>query len=104
MRRRLDSVGATPAAPSTPTVFAKLTPRQREIATLVAQGRSNQEIADQLFLSVHTVRNQLVAIFDLLGISRRAEIAALVARRIRDGQGRRRDSCTCLTGSPDVVS
>jgi len=85
VRRRLDEVtarlSAAPAAgPAVPTAFARLTPRQRDIATLVAQGRSNQEIADQLFLSVHTVRNQLVAIFDMLGVSRRAEIAALAAR------------------------
>ena len=80
VRRRLDAVATTSSAPPVPTAFARLTPRQRDIATLVAEGRSNQEIADQLFLSVHTVRNQLVAIFDVLGVSRRAEIAAMAAR------------------------
>jgi DNA-binding CsgD family transcriptional regulator len=84
VRRRLDEVTArlraAPAHADVPSAFARLTPRQRDIATLVAQGRSNQEIADQLFLSVHTVRNQLVAVFDVLGVSRRAEIAALAAR------------------------
>ena len=86
VRRKLDAVAVpTPAGAAAPTVFAKLTSRQRDIATLVAQGRSNQEIADQLFLSVHTVRNQLVAIFDVLGVSRRAEIAAMAARDVTSG-------------------
>ena len=85
VRRRLDASverrqrrQRPPSSPSSRLASAN-------IATLVAQGRSNQEIADQLFLSVHTVRNQLVAIFDVLGVSRRAEIAAMAARGDRDG-------------------
>ncbi len=57
----------------------ELTDREREIAELVALGRTNREIGEALFLSEHTVRNHLVRIFDKLGVSRRAELAGLVA-------------------------
>lgn len=56
-----------------------LSPREGEIARLVAAGKTNREIASTLFISEHTVRNQLVHIFGKLGISRRTELAGLVA-------------------------
>jgi DNA-binding CsgD family transcriptional regulator/tetratricopeptide (TPR) repeat protein len=77
--RRLVAAGAT-GEPPVPAAFAALTPRQRDIAMLVAEGRSNREIAERLYLSVNTVRNVLVVIFDILGVARRSEIAALANR------------------------
>ena len=56
-----------------------LTPREREIVILVGAGRTNREIGAELYLSEKTVRNYLSAAFAKLGISRRAEIVALVA-------------------------
>ncbi len=52
-----------------------LTAREREIAELAAAGRTNREIGEALYLSEHTVRNQLVKVFDKLGIARRGELA-----------------------------
>ncbi|MFO0727673.1 MAG: LuxR family transcriptional regulator [Myxococcota bacterium] len=72
-------------APSAgPSALESLSARQREVAALVGLGRSNKEIAEQLGTSVNTVRNQLVVIFERLGVSSRAELAAMVAR----GSGR----------------
>jgi DNA-binding NarL/FixJ family response regulator len=54
----------------------RLTAREREIAVLVAQGRSSKDIAAALVLSVRTVDNHLQRIFGKLGVSSRAEVAA----------------------------
>ena len=51
-----------------------LTPRERDVVTLVAEGMRNQEIGLKLHLSEHTVRNYLLRIFDKLGISSRVEL------------------------------
>jgi DNA-binding NarL/FixJ family response regulator len=51
---------------------AHLTPRQREILALVAQGLSNAAIGDRLVLAEKSVENQLTSIYGELGIDRRA--------------------------------
>lgn len=53
---------------------ALLTPREEQIACLVADGLRNREIAKLLSLSEHTVKNHLFRIFERLGISSRAEL------------------------------
>lgn len=53
----------------------------REILRLLAQGASNTEIADRLFMSDSTVKRRLRAIFNRLGVSRRAEAVAEAVRR-----------------------
>ncbi len=52
-----------------------LTRREREIAVLVADGRTSREVADACFLSVRTVETHLARIYDKLGINSRAELA-----------------------------
>jgi two-component system, NarL family, nitrate/nitrite response regulator NarL len=54
--------------------MALLTVRERDVARLVAEGMRNQEIALQLGLREHTVRNYLFRIFEKLGISSRVEL------------------------------
>jgi DNA-binding NarL/FixJ family response regulator len=54
--------------------MALLTPRERDVVRLAAEGMRNQEIALKLNLSEHTVRNYLLRIFDKLGISSRVEL------------------------------
>jgi DNA-binding CsgD family transcriptional regulator len=54
--------------------MALLTPRERDVVRLTAEGMRNQEISVKLNLSEHTVRNYLLRIFDKLGISSRVEL------------------------------
>ncbi len=58
-----------------------LTPREHEILRLVAQGRSNGEIAKQLFISAKTVSVHVSNILAKLGAAGRTEAAALARRR-----------------------
>jgi DNA-binding NarL/FixJ family response regulator len=48
--------------------LAVLTPREREVLALVAEGRSNRSVADRLSLSVKTVEGQVATIFSKLGL------------------------------------
>jgi DNA-binding CsgD family transcriptional regulator len=53
-----------------------LTPREQEITRSVARGLSNPEIAAELFLSPHTVRDHLKAVFAKIGVTSRGELVA----------------------------
>jgi DNA-binding CsgD family transcriptional regulator len=63
-----------PAAPPGP---AKLSARERELVTLVARGRTDAQIAEQLFISVRTVRSHLDRIRDKTGCRRRADLTRI---------------------------
>ena len=56
-------------------IFAELTPRELEIAALVAEGLSNAQIAKQLFLADGTVRNHISTILEKAGLEHRTQIA-----------------------------
>ncbi|MBP2017738.1 NarL family two-component system response regulator LiaR [Symbiobacterium terraclitae] len=64
----------------TPPPHEALTPREREILGLIAQGRTNQEIADQLFITVKTVKTHITQILAKLGVDDRTQ-AAVYAHR-----------------------
>jgi DNA-binding NarL/FixJ family response regulator len=66
--------------------FPELTEREEEILVLVAQGKSNQEIAAQLFVSVKTVRNHVSNILLKLQVADRAQ-AVIRARDAGIGGG-----------------
>jgi non-specific serine/threonine protein kinase len=51
-----------------------LTVREREVAALIAQGKSNGEIADELVLSKRTVETHIANILSKLGFTNRAQI------------------------------
>lgn len=58
--------------------LADLSEREREIAEAVADGLSNAEICQRLFLSLSTVKTYLGRIFDKLGVTSRVQLAILV--------------------------
>jgi ATP/maltotriose-dependent transcriptional regulator MalT len=62
-----------------------LTPSERRIAALVAEGRSNRTIAEQLFVSRRTVATHLEHVFQKLGHANRVELAADATRRSTSG-------------------
>ncbi|MCC6457999.1 MAG: helix-turn-helix transcriptional regulator [Caldilineaceae bacterium] len=49
------------------------TPREQEVLCLLARGMSNNEIAEALVISIHTVEKHLASIYDKLGVTRRAQ-------------------------------
>ena len=61
--------------------FASLTDQERKVLEQLAEGKTNREIGQVLFLSEKTVKNYVSRILDKLGLSRRAEAAAYMARR-----------------------
>jgi len=61
--------------------FLDLTARELEILGLIAHGLSNQEIADRLFLSVHTVKNHVHNLLERLRLTTRAEAAEYARAR-----------------------
>ena len=71
--QRLIGFFAAPAPTVPAQVFPDLTEREREVLALIAEGRGNQEIADQLFLSLKTVRNHVSNIFSKLQVADRAQ-------------------------------
>jgi DNA-binding CsgD family transcriptional regulator len=56
-----------------------LTPREREVARLVIDGLSTDEIAAALFISSHTARDHLKAIFSKVGVTHRRDLVAALA-------------------------
>ncbi len=61
--------------PFAPQVFPELTDREREVLRFLAQGATNQEIAERLFLQPKTVRNHISNILAKLQVSGRTEAA-----------------------------
>jgi predicted ATPase/class 3 adenylate cyclase/DNA-binding CsgD family transcriptional regulator len=61
--------------------WAALTPTERQVAGLVAEGQSNKDVAARLFMSVATVKTHLTHVYAKLGLTTRAQLAAAAARR-----------------------
>lgn len=58
-----------------------LTPREIEILQLIADGRSNKEIGEKLFLSFHTVKNHVHNILEKLNVEHRSQAVELAVRK-----------------------
>jgi DNA-binding CsgD family transcriptional regulator len=61
--------------------WASLTPTERRVAELVAEGLTNPQIAEQMFIARGTAKVHVSHIFAKLGLTNRAELAALATRR-----------------------
>jgi DNA-binding CsgD family transcriptional regulator len=66
-----------PRQPGTPPGLGRLSVRERELVTLVARGRTDAQIAAQLYISIRTVRSHLDRIRDKTGARRRADLTRL---------------------------
>lgn len=63
-----------------PSELGALTEREREVLELLAEGLTNNQIAERLFISTNTVKRHLKAIFGKLGVNTRAAAASLATR------------------------
>jgi DNA-binding CsgD family transcriptional regulator len=63
-----------------PAALAELTPRERDVTLLAAEGLSNREIGARLYLSEGTVRNYLSTAYGKIGVSRRSELGRLLSQ------------------------
>ena len=71
-------VSSSGEAPSTERVRDGLSDREQEVLNLVAEGKSNREIADSLYISESTVRSHLHNILSKLNLANRVQAAAFV--------------------------
>lgn len=77
----LDFLGIPKVSTDEDSAFASLSPREREVLALIAEGLSNAEIGERLSISEKTVRNHISNLFDKLGVWTRAQ--AIVFARDR---------------------
>ncbi|NNC92724.1 MAG: response regulator transcription factor [Acidimicrobiia bacterium] len=61
-------------------LLARLSPQERKILDLIAEGKTNRQIAEELFLAEKTVKNYVSNLLSKLEMSRRSEAAAYAAR------------------------
>ena len=64
--------------------LAQLTPREREVLNLLAEGLDNQAIAERLFISPHTTRAHIVSVLRKLGVESRLQAAIFAIRHGTD--------------------
>lgn len=80
---REDTETAPPTAVSgtpVPALLVELTPRERDVLRLIAEGRTNDAIAEALFISPRTVTTHITRLYAKLGVSNRAEAVNLAIR------------------------
>jgi DNA-binding NarL/FixJ family response regulator len=91
---RTAAAGSTPISPRVATSLAErggdaiptgLTPREREVLTLLADGLPNKQIARRLGIAEKTVKAHLTRVFAALGVTDRTQAALWVARHATDG-------------------
>ena len=68
-------------------LIRRLSPQERRILDLIADGKTNRQIAEEMFLAEKTVKNYISRLLAKLGLRNRNEAAAYMARRIADRQG-----------------
>lgn len=77
------AMSAPPSPPTEePPELALLTPREREVLQLIAQGYSNREIASQLYISERTVKNHVNSILGRLNLRDRTQAAIFATKHL----------------------
>ncbi|MDB6093431.1 MAG: DNA-binding response regulator [Verrucomicrobia bacterium] len=72
---------------ATQNVLAILSPQERKVLALIAEGHTNKEVGNELGLAEKTVKNYLSNVFDKLHVSRRSQAAAMYVREARGPAG-----------------
>lgn len=71
-------------APASRIAMAALTPREKEVLSWIAKGKTNRDVAEILGMSPRTVNKHLEHVFEKLGVETRAAAAALASRGLAD--------------------
>jgi len=74
-------------APDEDERLKHLTPQERRILSALADGKTNRQIADELFLAEKTVKNYVSNLLSKMGMSRRTEAAVYAVRAAQQGRG-----------------
>ena len=82
----LDRVRATVSTPRPDDKLAGLTEQERKILPLIAEGKTNHEIAEIVFLSEHTVKSYVSNLLEKLSLRRRSEAAAFFVRQQQNAE------------------
>ena len=72
-------------APEEPDELKSLTAQERRILELVAEGLTNRQIGERLFLAEKTVKNYMSNVLSKLGLERRTQAAVFASRLLREG-------------------
>lgn len=83
-RAQLRAAGERVDTPATTAAADLLTPQELHIAALAAQGLSNRDIAQQLYVSHRTIGSHLYRVFPKLGVTSRAELAQALGPAVAD--------------------
>jgi two-component system response regulator DevR len=67
-----------------PAELASLTPQEKKILSLIAEGLTNRQIGERMFLAEKTVKNHVTSVLAKLGVERRTQ-AAILASKLRHG-------------------
>ncbi|MBI2706626.1 MAG: response regulator transcription factor [Actinobacteria bacterium] len=79
--RVADSLRRQPDEISFEKSLESLSPRQREVVALIAEGKTNREVAHALCISEGTVKNYVTKILEVVGVSDRTKLAILLVRQ-----------------------
>ena len=87
-----------------PPTPGALTPAEERVAALVAEGKTNREVAAALFLSDRTVEGHLSHVFGKLGIKHRAELGQALASRQTQGVDASNTGDSSVSAEPSLPS
>jgi DNA-binding NarL/FixJ family response regulator len=70
--------------PEEDELIARLTAQERQVLRLLAEGLTNRQIAQRLYLAEKTVKNYVTSVLSKMGMARRTEAAVYAARHLAD--------------------
>ena len=68
--------------PEEDELIARLTPQEREVLRLLADGLTNRQIAERLYLAEKTIKNYVTSVLSKMGMARRTEAAVYAVRHL----------------------